>query len=507
MDILREILRVVTSKSDTRKTFPELHDDNSENLLTAKYIRGVLENQYETDDQAAKDLYGSGRIDQRYRTLKSRLQERLLHSLLFLQVKQPEHSEILSYYYKCTRNLIAAQTLMRFASRKASTYIAERTLVVAQKYQFTDLCLQLVALLRESAGIRFSRKEFLHYNQLLKEYLEILEAEYASEEGLDYVVIESKIASRKKSYLLDLSKGYMDRIDASMAKHASHKLILNKYRMAVNVSEISGEHERSIEICNEALAYLFSNPHLIQKARIGEFTSTKMFSCVYLRRFRDALDVADTCIGSFIEAGTNWYVALDVSFVSAINCGEYDIALDYYWKAVSHKRFALQPEHTRERWVVYGAYLNLAERLGLFRFKEESQRTTFRLSTFMNSVPVFSKEKKIENILILISHTAFLIIDNAYDSAERRLEYLRVYTTRYLREKEYMRTRLFLRLIASFPRLSFDAKAIASANAKLAKLLEESSAEPMPSETNELIPYEVLYKQLLRVLEQNEQGV
>jgi hypothetical protein len=500
VEILREILRVVTSKSDPKKTLPELSDSPEENLTT-RFLLGLHDGKYKNDDEAASDLYGSNHSDQRYRTLKSRTSERLIHALLFLQVKQPEHSEYLSYYYKCTRNLIAAQTLMRFASRKAGVSVAERALTVAKKYQFSDLCLALVALLRESAGIFAERKLFMAYNDELKYYLRLLEAEYKSDEYLDLLSMEFRHTRRTKAHLKELSESYVTEINELVVEYPSHNLRLNYYRLSLIYHEIRESFESIISTCETAISYLHANQHLIQKARLGEFGLTKMLNCIIIRRFADASSMSDEVIASFIEGGNNWYYAIDLSIISAIQSGDYGRAWSYYEKAVNHRSFPLQSQIVHELWNVYLAYLVLCEELGLVELPQTKKKAVFRLSSFLNSVPEFSKDKKVANLLIIVAQVSYLVIQGNFDQAEKRIDYLRVYMSRYLREREYNRTRAFLRMLNTFSRCSFEPKRIRSENEKYFTLLRETSNDPMPGDTNEIIPYEVLYEQLLQALE------
>jgi len=499
MEFLKEIIRVVTSKSDPRKTLPELYDA-TDDQLSSRFIRGLESNLFHSDDEAAEVLYGTNKSDQRFRTLKSRASDRLLHSLLFLQIKQPEHSEYLSYYYKCTRNLICSQTLLRFASRKAATHLAERTIAIATRYQFTDICLALTALLRETAGIMGERRRFMAHNEELRRYLRILEAEYRSGELLDIIIMTAEQTRLKRSKLIELASEAITEMHALVKVHGTHTLILGYHRIALLKAELESKYEESIQQCDEALKYLLSHPHLSQKARVGEFTIKRMLSSLYIRQYRESLVMAEQCIYCFIEAGHNWYVALDVSCASALLCGEYVLAERYSSIATSHKRFPQQNEITKERWFLYNAYLNLAEMLELKEKSDEKRKIAFRLSTFLNSVPEFAKEKKIYNVHILILHAAFLIAEGNYDLAEKRIEYLRVYTTRYLKEKDFNRTRAFLRLLSSFPRLGFNAQLMRRDNTKALAELHATANDPMPAETNEFIPYDVIYEALLNVV-------
>ena len=84
MEILKEILRIVTSKSDKAKVFPELiEDDIASTSLAGRFLNGMANDTYANDEDAAKDLYGTDAGDQRFRTLKSRTYERLMQSVLF----------------------------------------------------------------------------------------------------------------------------------------------------------------------------------------------------------------------------------------------------------------------------------------------------------------------------------------------------------------------------------------------------------------------------------------
>ena len=300
MEVLREILRVVTSKGDKAKLLPELDVNGNEldvtDSLTARFIRGLHEDSWTDDEDAAKDLYGSDTSDQRYRTLKSRVFERLLHSLLFLQVKQPEHSEYLAYYYKCTRNLLCAQTLTRFSSKLAGYSIASKTLTVAQKYQFTDLCLSLSAMLAETSAFWMKKKDFKYYSSLVNKYLGNLAAEYKSSELLDQLGIESDLSSRKRTYLADYAEGLLVTIEGLLEKHDTHVLRLNAFRFKLVYLQLIEDYHGTIGLCDEAIEYLARNPHLSQRARFGEFMLNKMLCCTYIRRYPEAHSMSDKCI-------------------------------------------------------------------------------------------------------------------------------------------------------------------------------------------------------------------
>jgi hypothetical protein len=500
MEILSEILRVVTSKADIKKIFPELTSSRKEDNMTALFVKNLLEGSIDSDKTAAHLLYGGDRQDPRYRTLKSRVYDRLLHAVLLLQVRQPEHSLYLSSYYKCSRNLIAAQTLMRFASRRAGTYIAERSLSIAERFQFTDVQLALNILLRSSAGVSRRRHDFYRYHNEVNRLMATYQAELESDFLLDQAIIESMLTSRKIEELQELLKTSSETISGFVKEYGTNSLRLNSFRIRVMYAETMEDHQQSVAVSEEALNYLNNHAEFAQPARLGEFALNKINSCICLRRFDEALTIADLSVEAFTEGGNNWYMSLDSSFVAAIKAGAYERAEEFYTLATRHRRFHLQSEVQRERWITYGAYLHLAQGFGLCRLST-ARSSPFRLGTYMNSVTEFTKDKRFANSLVLTAQLGFLTQLGDYEAVERRIEYLRTYAARYLRERRFDRTRLFIRVLTQFPRFSFDPKTIRRDAADLIQELKNTGTEPMPGDVNELIPYELFIESMLTTVD------
>lgn len=175
--------------------------------------------------------------------------------------------------------------------------------------------------------------------------------------------------------------------------------------------------------------------------------------------------------------------------------------------ATGHRKYSLIGEQQKETWTILGAYVNLSHRLGLYRAKDPAKFKHFRLSTYLNSVPEISKSKKVVNVLILISHVYFLILDGQFDDAEKRIEYLKVYGSRYLKEKQFHRVRIFIRMLQAIPRNSFDPDEIRLDTADLAIQLELSQADHLPTLVNEYIPFEVMFESLMAYLAKYEAEV
>lgn len=501
METLKEIMRVVTLKADVKKVFPELTDDESPQSITATYVRGIIDNVYDDDDAAAKDLYGKDRTDQRYRTLKSRIYDRLLAALLNLQVKQPEHSLYLTMYYKCSRNTVAAQTLMRFAARRSGVQLAERTLHSADKFHFTDLQIALTYSLRTSMALLRNKRQYDLYHSRLIQLLDIQRAEFES----DYLIDQTLLPERKRTKEFNNAGEFHSIITKAKElrdKYSTNTLNLNYFRLKSSLHEASFQYDELIEVCDEALSYFNTYPHFSLPARVGEFSLMKAIASSSMRHFHTANEMAQVCIQCFTRGGNNWYLALDIGYTSAMNEKDYVRAIEYHELAINDPRFATLPRLMQERWTTYTAYLYLAKELGFISNCATDFSRKFRLASFLNSVPEFSKDKKYSNFLVIVSHICFLLIQDKHDDAERRAEYLRTYGLRYLKEDEFKRARVFIKI------LLFLAKGINTdvykdhSYTSLFEELRSSIHTTRGNEVNEIIPYELLTERLVsRILE------
>ena len=501
MEILKEILSFVTSKSDKAKVFPELiEDDIASTSLAGRFLNGMANETYANDEDAAKDLYGTDAGDQRFRTLKSRTYERLIRSVLFIKVDQPEHSEYLHYYYKCMSGLVAAQLLMRCASRRAGYAIACKTLTAAQKYEFTDICLPLAVLLRESSALWSLHSQFEVYCTKVRLYEFALVSEQESECLLDSLRLEQNSIRLERSYYVSKHKRVLELIRSMSLKSPSHILTLNLYRAEIAYLETIEDFQQVKRQCDFAIAYLAANNHLSQRARHGEFLLRGIAADIYTRKRIDSTHGKE-CLSMLVHGGPNWFAAQSLLFASSFQNMELENANNIYCDVISHSNFKRMDQLTIERWNLHGAYIKLAELLKLHS-PEQSSVSNFRLTTFLNSMIMETRSKQDSNSLIVIFHAFYLLLNNRYDEAEKRIEYLNVYCTRYLKEISNSRLWLFVKATQAIPRNRGNAAGLRRAWTPALSRIKEAFSIPMPAEINELIPYDVLMEAYLRTVEE-----
>ncbi len=499
MDLLREILRIVSSKSNRSNLDLLLREDGDSSTLSSRFLQGLVSGTYNTDTEAAADLYCAGAKDPRYRTLKSRTFERLTISVLHLNIRQPEHSEYLSSYYKCIRYEVAAQTLMRFASRRAGYFVALKTLSIAQRYHISSVCLSLSALLRDSAALWGNQSDFYHYSERVRYYSKALVAEYESDFLLDDLRLELQVTHYDRSYYSNKHKSILDSITSMCESHPTHSLVLNKYRASIDYYETIEDFEEVRVQCDDAINYLNCNPHLTQPARTGEFLLRRVAADIYSRRPITDNVIAE-CSTLFVDGGPNWHATMILLFVSKMNDMKILQAIDVFRTVSTMGNFEGLHGLMKERWLIHSSYLMLARELEIVE-SSDYYSEGFRLSTFLNSLTNESKSKRGANSLIVIFHAFYLLVTNKFDLAEKRIEYLNVYCTRYLRDRQHTRVRVFIKALQQIPRYRGDVAGLRLALNPYLKEIKSAASIPMPGEVNELLPYDVILEAYVRKLE------
>lgn len=490
METLLEIARIVTDKAHSKRSIDAVISDDAEGVLSA-YLRGLLDGTYTSDDDAASALYQSDRSDARYRTLKSRAFDRLLQVLLLLEIRKPNHSEYMVYYHRCARNIIAVRTLLTFGSRTAGMRIAEKTLVIAKKYQFTEFTLNLLTLLRESYTTLVDKRRFLDSNEQIGFYMQLLEAELRSGELLDTVQMESRQRKISQEQLLAMSQDLYSQHVEILRQFDSFKIRMNHYRFTVVYNALHGNLEAVRFTCDEARTYLSNNSHLSQRARLGEFGLLKLQACVNNKQAHLMLHEIDDLLQCFTPGGINWFVTLEFGIQANIQCDSYQQAYDYWSTGQHNGALSRTSPRIQEMWYVVEAYfraLNTLHRLEM----EPGVGQIDDINAFTATPPELSKEQAGYSVHVLIAQVCMLIAAREFEAATKRMEYLRLYISQYLKASKDSPIRWFAARLNDLTKARFDIDRMKHPKGRYEPLLRSATASNAPEEFQEIVPLDVL---------------
>ena len=130
------------------------------------------------------------------------------------------------------------------------------------------------------------------------------------------------------------------------------------------------------------------------------------------------------------------------------------------------------------------------------------EKKRFRMGKFLNSVPIYSKDKRGLNIPILIIQLLFMIVKKDYDQSLERFDAIQKYCSRYIKKGDNLRSNCFINMLLQIPKASFHKAGVIR---KAQKYYDQLLATPLEvsgqAHEIEIIPYEDLWGFILESLE------
>ena len=494
-------LAEVVSKNKV-KHIHVIGNPDSKHTKFEQFYDALASGRFQNDEEAAQFFYQASPNHAAYRKLKDRLQERMVNTLFFVDVNQPNFNEHNQAYYYCSKQMLAVRLLIASNARQAGIPLAIEALKLAIEYEFTEFIIPLARDLQLYYGtIIGQRKKLYDMNKVILKYKDISTAEIEAEAF--YAEIMSYFVN-SKSTKIDLKQTiekYSDKIENLLKHLSSPRLNFYGYLVLTLRYEIIHDYINTLKVCHRALEYLEPSANKISISNIFIFAIKILAYQIYLGNFEAGKDAIKRCLKFSRVGAYNWFMTLEYAVILTFYSKEFQDAYDLYYKATNHSNFEKQPVAIRERWYILEAFVYFFLFTKKLEILEENPLKKFRLSKFLNEVPIYSKDKRGANISILILQVLFLLHQKKYNEIIDRAESLKTYTYRYLRRDDTFRSHCFIRMLLTLPDCSFYKAAVLR---KADKYWQQLQAMPLnvarQSAEVEIVPYETLWEFVLEEL-------
>jgi hypothetical protein len=421
-----------------------------------------------------------------------------LNTLFFIDLNRPEFNELQKAYYACYREFAALKILQARSAKRVALPLAEKLLKIAQRYEFTDL---IVNVLRELRSLYVTTGAGLNIvktcNALLHRHYEILQSEMLAEEYYFNLVVHYIKSSATKLELAEVSRQYALELDAHLKKCKTFRFIQLAYHVFSMRYQIVNDYPNTIRICEEAVDLLSRKKNFAPTTNIVHFLLFSIRCHIQLGNYLQGEQQLRRCFLLEESGSVNWFIAKEYHLLLMFHAEKYEVALQVLFESYSHKRFMSLGNIQLERWKLYEAFIHYLVACGTVKLslKQEAELGKFKLNKFLNEVPEYSKDKMGANISILILQVLFLLQMKSYEEASDRLNALSQYSHRYLRKDETFRSNCFIHMLLQIPASYFNKKAL---ERKAKKYVEKLAEMPLPKakQSSELepVPYEHLWK-------------
>ena len=502
---MEELIQLVQIISPNKiKGIELVYSDEEGGSNLQQLYRSIAEAESISEEELAARFYEGKHQKEYFNRLKRELKGRLINSLFLIDANDAKYSEIARAYYNCYKNAAAVKILLARGARQVAIRLAEETVYKAEDFEFTDILLSLAKDLRFHYGnILGDSKLFNYYNDRVGHYMNVYLAELKAEEYYASLALNFSASGASKREFSGQAERYADEMEQTITQYHSYRLNLYAFTVIALRDEIANDHENTIATCQRAVAYFEKNEHLASRQALFNFSYRMLSSYILLRRLEEGKTVALRCL-QWVDKGIfNWFKAMEYLFILYLHSEKYQEAYEVYKEVIEQEHFSKQYSAIQEIWHINEAYVHYFVSIGVIEVRKNDAMKKFRASRFLNEVPTYSKDKRGNNITILILQVLFLLQQNQYGKIIDRVESLRTYTHRYLRRDETFRSNCFIKLLTLLPAANFHKAAVIRKSKKYWEKLQSVGIINNQSAELEAVPYETLWMFVLDSLEAN----
>lgn len=503
MDSLKELILFVNKQKVAK--IEVMGNPSNYSGKMKKLYEGIIIGKYQGDGDALLDLYGTTEPRDSYQKLKYRLKQRLINTIFFIDVNKPSFDETQKAYYSSQRYVNAVDILLGRGARKTAIDIAEKSLRITMKFEFTDLSLNLLRrLTRHYTIMEHNPKKMVKYNTLFDDYMDVWEAEALAEKYYTRLQMYSIQNAIITDTIKQEGKKYSRKLEQFVGKVKSNRFITFSNLMFILLSELQGNYDHILRISDNAIESLQKKKNLY-KIGIYAFRSKKINYHILWKNYKEAEEEIEKALDLIPEGKINWFITYEKYLRVSFHRKDYQKAYETFMKVSVDYGFQPVYKNIVEIWKIYEAYFNFFIQnfqIDLSKSKYQPGKK-FRISKFLNEVPTYSADKRGYNIPILIIQVLFLLQQKNYNRIIDKVEALHAYCYRHLKKDDTFRSNCFIKMLLLLPKCDFHRVAVERKSKVLQNKLASVPLEIITRQSAEIeiVPYEDLWEIVMDMLD------
>lgn len=451
-----------------------------------------------TTTQLTKLLYGANTVGNRaaLRQLRGRVQDKLLNHLFFLDHTDARLLVSRRYELECLDLLHKVTILFLEGEYQLCERLLRRCLQAAREGDFTAYAELAAQRLRTLYADRSERVKYQAIDAELQEFRQLL----AWEREAEQIVLDVRLAMlhtvASRRTVLPTVPTSLARLEELHAKANTFNTFLALYRLQLAYAELVGNYDDLIRYTSQANQLLIEgklNARRFDK-RFNHFAS--VLAHLRARQAATGLRLAGEYVQDIHPTSGNWFYFYEHYVLLALHAGDYEKALRLLQTAHKNPSYQKQRPAALARWELLEAYTELVQPTDRLPVHRRSQLAVFAALT----VPEYTRDKRGYNVAILIFQFLHFLRQRVLEAVLTRLERLRKYQQRHLRDAAAVRSRTFLRLLLLLPDANFNAVELEKRGANLLAQLNQAPPVGEAEAEIEIIPYEDLWSFTLSTL-------
>lgn len=498
MKEIANLARIVTLRRTRHRSLLDL--DAARPGKEERLMQEISVNPGVTALQLTKSLYGANSVSNQaaMRQLRARVQDKLLNHLFFLDHSDPRLVVSRRYEVECLNLLHKATILYLEGEYSLSERLLRRCMRAAAQSEFTAYEEQAAQKLQ---SIYAEQRERVKYEKIGQE-LDMLRQTLAHEQEAERIFLSVQLgieeAVAKRQQLLQHLPDYLQRLEELHQLAPTYATFQALYRVRLAYASLMGCYQDVIRETEQATVRLEKGE--LNARRFDQRFNNFMNVYAYLRgrRPKEGLRLAEKFAETIHPTSSNWFYFYEHYLLLALHAGEYEQAAQLLQLAHKNPSYGKLRPAAVERWELLEAYTELVLPTEQVSSKRRNQLAVFAALT----VPEYSRDKRGYNVAILVFQLVHYLQQRLLEPVLVRLERLRKYQQRHLRDAATLRSRTFLRLLLLLPEAEFDPSQLAVRGKVLLRTLQEAALTREADAEVEIIPYEDLWALIMNVLRQ-----
>ena len=496
MDELANLARIVTLRRSNKKVLLDL--ESPQPGKEEQLLQVMVAQPDSTLVQLTKKMYGSGAAASQtaLRKLRGRLQDRLLNHLLFLDHTDSRLMVSRRYELECLDLLHKVIILYLEGEYSLTEKLLRRCLKLAEQGEFSTHAEQALFYLTKIYTEQRQPNKYRPVSRKLKEVQKIVAKEQESQQILNNVTLTMTKTVAARRAMLPKMAAYIAQVEQLHKQADTFGTFIILYRLRIVEAELTGHYQTIIR--QTALADKLLREGKLNARRFDNRFNQFMSIYAHLRGRQAAagLKLADRYAPDFHPTSSNWFYFYEHYLLLALHANEYERALRLLYVVHKNPSYTKLRPSALARWELMGAYTEFVQPPERIAVRRRNQLAVFAAL----SVPEYSRDKRGYNVAILVFQVLHFLQQRMLEPVLSRLERLRKYQQRHLRDAATLRSRTFLRLLMLLPEADFDQVLLARRGKVLLASLRQAPPEGEADAEIEIIPYEDLWALTLRIL-------
>lgn len=501
IDYLKEIVDLVSKRRLDKIELYNRSYISSKDSKFNKLFDALESNAVKSDEEACKHLYGNNINNSSYRQLKSRFAKRLLNTVHFIDINEvsTKDDNYNKAYFQCYQALTTARYLIKFGARKSANYVIQNHFPVAEKYRFYEILKEYSYILLEShslsGNIKDTEKEkarFIKYTQQAD--LETRAKVLLAEMKVNFV----KSSNISVKTLKQLSQ-QLNEITEINKLSTSYEVTYAYFSIKLKYLEVINNLPQLIKTIDEFESFLTTSKNYSNKTKLGVCILWKLKALLHNKSYKLGEEIIEKHENLFAKNTYNWFVYQELAFKIYLNNKNTYQAKRTYESVIKSKIYStVNSELVKEKWKIYEAFLSF-----YINQYAPNDSAELNIKRFLNQFVHYYHDKSGFNFNIYVVEMLSYIQNDDYDEYAERIDALKAYKGRYLKDPSMKRSSIFCNLIIQLDKYDFDYKNVEAVMQEEINYLNTLQDRITINEV-EVIAYEDLWDLIKKFIDQNK---